>query len=224
MYATHATDAPPIKCSGVVHPTQLLANRHLVKLGLIKSERKRCPLLTTPPHCKKSADHRKKRAHREERQSGQNRIRCLHQKAPKGFVSTEPTFLTTEPPSLVYSRLEEQHNIANETYFRNEFSPCERDGEGGEKPLMGRPCARAHRCVRLAQTKNLLNNVNLQWREQNAITPSFKKRPYGMEMPSARDCPMGALRVTPRHRRSRETYSTDCKFRGDSGGAGSAPD
>ncbi|GBP82070.1 hypothetical protein EVAR_103789_1 [Eumeta japonica] len=48
----------------------LLANRHLVKLGLIKSERKRCPLLTTPPHCKKSADHRKKRAHREERQSG----------------------------------------------------------------------------------------------------------------------------------------------------------
>ncbi|GBP82207.1 hypothetical protein EVAR_103655_1 [Eumeta japonica] len=104
------------------------------------------------------------------------------------------------------------------------FSPCERDGEGGEKPLMGRPCARAHRCVRLAQTKNLLNNVNLQWREQNAITPSFKKRPYGMEMPSARDCPMGALRVTPRHRRSRETYSTDCKFRGDSGGAGSAPD
>ncbi|GBP43726.1 hypothetical protein EVAR_29707_1 [Eumeta japonica] len=46
-------------------------NRHLVKLGLIKSERKkRCPLLTTPPHCKKSADHRKKRAHREERQSG----------------------------------------------------------------------------------------------------------------------------------------------------------
>ncbi|GBP14772.1 hypothetical protein EVAR_74673_1 [Eumeta japonica] len=44
---------------GVVHPTQLLANRHLVKLGLIKSERKRCPLLTTPPHCKKSADHRR---------------------------------------------------------------------------------------------------------------------------------------------------------------------
>ncbi|GBP85534.1 hypothetical protein EVAR_58069_1 [Eumeta japonica] len=66
MQLTCATDAPPIKCSGVVHPTQLLANRHLVKLGLIKSERKRCPLLTTPPHCKKSADHRKKRAHREE--------------------------------------------------------------------------------------------------------------------------------------------------------------
>ncbi|GBP09328.1 hypothetical protein EVAR_5761_1 [Eumeta japonica] len=36
-----ATDAPPIKCSGVVHPTRMLANRHLVKLGLIKSERKK---------------------------------------------------------------------------------------------------------------------------------------------------------------------------------------
>ncbi|GBP71673.1 hypothetical protein EVAR_8279_1 [Eumeta japonica] len=33
------------------------------------------------------------------------------------------------------------------------FSPCERDGEGGKKPIMGRPCARAHRCVRLSQTK-----------------------------------------------------------------------
>ncbi|GBP20177.1 hypothetical protein EVAR_5608_1 [Eumeta japonica] len=73
------------------------------------------------------------------------------------------------------------------------FSPCERAGEGGEKPIMGRPCARAHRCVRLSQTKNLLNNVNLQWREQNAITPSFKTRPYDMEMPSARDCPMGVF-------------------------------
>ncbi|GBP36324.1 Cytosolic endo-beta-N-acetylglucosaminidase [Eumeta japonica] len=104
------------------------------------------------------------------------------------------------------------------------FSPCERGGEGGEKPIMDRPCARAHRCVRLSQTKNLLNNVNLQWREQNAITPSFKTRPYDMEMPSARDCPMGDLRVAPRHRRSREAYSTDCMLRGDSGGAGSAPD
>ncbi|GBP44056.1 hypothetical protein EVAR_85210_1 [Eumeta japonica] len=85
---------------------------------------------------------------------------------------------------------------------------------------MGRPCARAHRCVRLSQTKNLLNNVNLQWREQNAITLSFKTRPYGMEMPSARDCPMGVLRVAPRHRRSREAYSTDCMLRGDSGGCG----
>ncbi|GBO99398.1 hypothetical protein EVAR_612_1 [Eumeta japonica] len=85
---------------------------------------------------------------------------------------------------------------------------------------MGRPCARAHRCVRLSQTKNLLNNMNLQWREQNAITPSFKTRPYDMEMPSARDCPMGALRVAPRHRRSREAYSTDCVLRGDSGGRG----
>ncbi|GBP93228.1 hypothetical protein EVAR_90139_1 [Eumeta japonica] len=52
------------------------------------------------------------------------------------------------------------------------FSPCERGGEGGEKPIMGRLCARAHRCVRLSQTKNLLNNLSLQWREQNAITPS----------------------------------------------------
>ncbi|GBP86873.1 hypothetical protein EVAR_83472_1 [Eumeta japonica] len=55
----------PAQQTKKMHPTQLLANRHLVKLGLIKSERKRCPLLTTPPHCKKSADHRK-RAHREE--------------------------------------------------------------------------------------------------------------------------------------------------------------
>ncbi|GBP48096.1 hypothetical protein EVAR_74601_1 [Eumeta japonica] len=71
MYATHmATDAPPIKCSGSGASDTVAANRHLVKLGLIKSERKRCPLLTTPPHRKKSADHRKKRAHREERQSG----------------------------------------------------------------------------------------------------------------------------------------------------------
>ncbi|GBP60160.1 hypothetical protein EVAR_41850_1 [Eumeta japonica] len=99
-----------------------------------------------------------------------------------------------------------------------------RGGEGGEKPIMGRLCARAHMCVRLSQTKNLLNNVNLQWREQNAITPSFKTRPYGMEMPSARDCPMGALRVVPRHRRSREAYSSDCMLRGTPGGAGSAPD
>ncbi|GBP45940.1 hypothetical protein EVAR_41242_1 [Eumeta japonica] len=57
---------------GVVHPTQLLANRHLVKLGLIKkSERKRCPSFDrrhtarNPP-----TTYRKNRAHREERQSG----------------------------------------------------------------------------------------------------------------------------------------------------------
>ncbi|GBP24963.1 hypothetical protein EVAR_12630_1 [Eumeta japonica] len=25
------------------------------------------------------------------------------------------------------------------------LSPCERDGEGGEKPIIGRPCARAQR-------------------------------------------------------------------------------
>ncbi|GBP36068.1 hypothetical protein EVAR_29199_1 [Eumeta japonica] len=38
-------------------------------------------------------------------------------------------------------------------------------------------------------------------------------RPYGMEMPSARDCPMDAFRAAPRHRRSREVYSTDWKLR-----------
>ncbi|GBP72593.1 hypothetical protein EVAR_50895_1 [Eumeta japonica] len=56
---------------GVVHPTQLLANRHLVKLGLIKKkERKRCPLLiaATPQEIRRP--YRKKRAHCEERQSG----------------------------------------------------------------------------------------------------------------------------------------------------------
>ncbi|GBP01958.1 hypothetical protein EVAR_91735_1 [Eumeta japonica] len=66
MYATHMCNGcTTIKCSGVVHPTQL-ANRHLVKLGLIKSERKkRCPLLTTPP-LQEIRRPRKKRAHREE--------------------------------------------------------------------------------------------------------------------------------------------------------------
>ncbi|GBP88150.1 hypothetical protein EVAR_24964_1 [Eumeta japonica] len=54
---------------GVVHPTQLLANRHLVKLGLIKSERKKTLSIIDHADCKKSADQRKKRAHRE-RQSG----------------------------------------------------------------------------------------------------------------------------------------------------------
>ncbi|GBP98060.1 hypothetical protein EVAR_98496_1 [Eumeta japonica] len=51
MQLTCATDAPPIKCSGS-GASDTVTNRHLVKLGLIKSERKRCPLLTTPPHCK----------------------------------------------------------------------------------------------------------------------------------------------------------------------------
>ncbi|GBP69631.1 5-formyltetrahydrofolate cyclo-ligase [Eumeta japonica] len=43
---------------------------------------------------------------------------------------------------------------------------------------MGRPCARAHRCVRLSQTKNLLNNLDLQWRKQNAVTPTSQTRPF----------------------------------------------
>ncbi|GBP64754.1 hypothetical protein EVAR_14950_1 [Eumeta japonica] len=42
MYATHMCNGcTTYKMQGVVHPTQLLANRHLVKLGLIKSERKK---------------------------------------------------------------------------------------------------------------------------------------------------------------------------------------
>ncbi|GBP27764.1 hypothetical protein EVAR_82813_1 [Eumeta japonica] len=57
-------------------------------------------------------------------------------------------------------------------------------GEGEEKPIMGRPCAQAHRCIRLSQTKNVLNNLSLQWRKQNAVTPLSKTRPYGIEMPS----------------------------------------
>ncbi|GBP60859.1 hypothetical protein EVAR_26757_1 [Eumeta japonica] len=66
---------------------QLLTNRHLVKLGLIKSERKkRCPL-TTPPHCKKSADHRKKRAHREERQSGVRAYAAIAEIAVTDYVN-----------------------------------------------------------------------------------------------------------------------------------------
>ncbi|GBP64832.1 hypothetical protein EVAR_50349_1 [Eumeta japonica] len=55
---------------GVVHPTQLLANRHLVKLGRIKkSERKRCPSLiaATPQEIRRP--HREACA-REEKQSG----------------------------------------------------------------------------------------------------------------------------------------------------------
>ncbi|GBP48106.1 hypothetical protein EVAR_74611_1 [Eumeta japonica] len=70
MYATHsATDAPPIKCSGSGASDSCQPSSCEARLNKVK-ERKRCPLLTTPPHCKKSADHRKKRAHREERQSG----------------------------------------------------------------------------------------------------------------------------------------------------------
>ncbi|GBP87446.1 hypothetical protein EVAR_61486_1 [Eumeta japonica] len=47
-----------------------------------------------------------------------------------------------------------------------------------EKPLMGRPCARAHRCIRLSQTKNLLNNLYLQWRMQNAVTATSQTRQF----------------------------------------------
>ncbi|GBP40247.1 hypothetical protein EVAR_37648_1 [Eumeta japonica] len=71
MQLTCATDAPPIKCSGSGASDTVLANRHLVKLGLIKSERKKTlSIIDHAATCKKSADHRKKRAHREERQSG----------------------------------------------------------------------------------------------------------------------------------------------------------
>ncbi|GBP86629.1 hypothetical protein EVAR_85762_1 [Eumeta japonica] len=58
------------------------------------------------------------------------------------------------------------------------FSSCERGGEGGEKPIMGRPCAWAYKCVRFSQTKNLLNNLGLQWRKQNAVTPTSQTRPF----------------------------------------------
>ncbi|GBP89421.1 hypothetical protein EVAR_89129_1 [Eumeta japonica] len=41
MQLTCATDAPPIKCSGSGASDTVLTNRHLVKLGSIKSERKK---------------------------------------------------------------------------------------------------------------------------------------------------------------------------------------
>ncbi|GBP07935.1 Solute carrier family 46 member 3 [Eumeta japonica] len=56
--------------------------------------------------------------------------------------------------------------------------PVRKNREGGEKPIMGRPCARAHGCVRLSRTKNLLNNLCLQWRKQNAVTPTSQTRPF----------------------------------------------
>ncbi|GBP18138.1 hypothetical protein EVAR_12919_1 [Eumeta japonica] len=58
------------------------------------------------------------------------------------------------------------------------FSPCKRGGEEGEKPIMGRLCTRAHGCVRLSRAKNLLNNLFLRWRKQNAMMPSSKTRPF----------------------------------------------
>ncbi|GBP34731.1 hypothetical protein EVAR_25735_1 [Eumeta japonica] len=79
---------------------------------------------------------------------------------------------------------------------KSSFSPYERGGEGGEKAIMGRPCARAHGCVRLAWTKNLLNNLDLHWRKQNAMKPSSQTRPFGIKMPSARDCPTGAFQAS----------------------------
>ncbi|GBP17653.1 hypothetical protein EVAR_8649_1 [Eumeta japonica] len=85
--------------------------------------------------------------------------------------------------------------------------PCERDGEGGKKPIMGRPCARAHRCVRLSQTKKPPKQLIMQWRlkleSYKAMTPTSVRGHFGMEMPSARDCPMGVF-TEPRHRKSRE--------------------
>ncbi|GBP43305.1 hypothetical protein EVAR_31189_1 [Eumeta japonica] len=62
-------------------------------------------------------------------------------------------------------------------YYLIEKRKCERGGKEEKNP-MGRPCARAHRCVRLSQTKNLLNNVDLRWRKQNAVTPSSRTRPF----------------------------------------------
>ncbi|GBP55098.1 hypothetical protein EVAR_46395_1 [Eumeta japonica] len=88
--------------------------------------------------------------------------------------------------------------------------PVRKGWKGGEKPIMGRPRAGAHRCVRLARTKNFLKNLNLQWRKRNAMTHHHLKRGlFVIVMPSARNCPMGVFRRTPRHRRSREVYRTD---------------
>ncbi|GBP43086.1 hypothetical protein EVAR_96348_1 [Eumeta japonica] len=58
----------------------------------------------------------------------------------------------------------------------SQFSPYERGGDGGEQSIMGRPCARAHRCVRLSQTKNFLNNLWLQCRKLKALIPSSGTR------------------------------------------------
>ncbi|GBP65396.1 hypothetical protein EVAR_103278_1 [Eumeta japonica] len=93
----------------------LLANRHLVKLGLIKSERKRCPLLTTPPHCKKSADHRKKRAHREERQSG-----------VRAYAAIAEIAVTAGPSSRIILNKFTSKSCASDFYFRVHASDSER--------------------------------------------------------------------------------------------------
>ncbi|GBP09236.1 hypothetical protein EVAR_4091_1 [Eumeta japonica] len=41
------------------------------------------------------------------------------------------------------------------------FSPCERGGEGGEKPIIGRPCARAHspRSVAVSRHASILRDA-----------------------------------------------------------------
>ncbi|GBP92593.1 hypothetical protein EVAR_77084_1, partial [Eumeta japonica] len=105
-----------IKCSGVVHPTQLLANRHLVKLGLIKSERKKTLSIIAPRHhCKKSADQRKKRAHREERQSGVRAYAAIAEIAYTLLTEIREFMLPEDRPrfdELVYRRedMPEYHN------------------------------------------------------------------------------------------------------------------
>ncbi|GBP73282.1 hypothetical protein EVAR_54776_1 [Eumeta japonica] len=66
MQLTCATDAPPIKCGVEWCIRHSCSQPSSCEARLNKSERKRCPLLTTPPHCKKSAD----RSVRIERQSG----------------------------------------------------------------------------------------------------------------------------------------------------------
>ncbi|GBP03126.1 hypothetical protein EVAR_102830_1 [Eumeta japonica] len=71
MYATHMCNGCTTHKMQEWCIRQLLANRHLVKLGLIKSERKKT--LSIIDHAATLQEIRrpkKKRAHREERQSG----------------------------------------------------------------------------------------------------------------------------------------------------------
>ncbi|GBP55016.1 hypothetical protein EVAR_34491_1 [Eumeta japonica] len=84
-------------------------------------------------------------------------------------------------------------NVTEGKRTRAGFLFVRKGGEGGEKPIMGRPCARAHGCVRLSRTKNLLNNLYLLCRKPMALTPSSKRDHYDMEMSSAPDCLMGAF-------------------------------
>ncbi|GBP34707.1 hypothetical protein EVAR_31577_1 [Eumeta japonica] len=64
-----------------------------------------------------------------------------------------------------------RNTTATDALFFCSSPRAKEEGKEEEKPIMGRPCARSHECVRLAGTKNLLNNLNLQWRKQNAMTP-----------------------------------------------------